>query len=122
MSMSARILMRAAIGWGDAAVPATLYFNVDHNFDRIDVDDAFSYVSKTANAADRRAAIFAIAATRDALEAGVPAQIADLPDTTSTATRFEWGNRPPAAEDLSNNYGPRRFYQYNSGNAAQAST
>ena len=100
----------------------TYYFTVIESFDRIDVDDAFSYVTANASATDRRAAIFAIAATREALEAGVPAQIADMPDTTSTATRFEWANRPPASEDLSNNYGVRRFYAYNAANVAAAQT
>jgi RHS repeat-associated protein len=98
----------------------TFYYNIVDSFDRIDVDDGFSYIDRNADAADRRAAIFAIAATRDALEASVAGQVADLPDTSSTATRFDWGNRPPSAEDLSNGFGPRRFYQFNGGNAAFA--
>ncbi|MBI1291991.1 hypothetical protein GC173_12235 [bacterium] len=97
-------------------------YSIVDNFDRIDVNDAFSYVSTTADAADRRAAIFAIAATRDALEASVAGQIADLPDVTSTATRFEWGNAPPGGEDPSSGYGARRFYAFNSGNVAAATS
>lgn len=111
------------IGTYPPGIPtARYYYAVVDSFDRIDVDDGFSYTSVTASASDRRAAIFAVAATRDALEASVPGQIADLPDTTSTATRFEWGNRPPAAEDPNNSRGVRYFYQYNSSNAAQASS
>ncbi|MGQ0532182.1 MAG: hypothetical protein ACT4OF_05760, partial [Caulobacteraceae bacterium] len=111
--------------YGDAGVPPqsrTYHYNILDNFDRIDVDDAFSYVRLNSNAADRRAAIFAIAATRDALEASVAGQLADLPDTTSTATRFEWGNRPPAAEDQNAAYGVRRFYRFTTANAALAAT
>jgi RHS repeat-associated protein len=98
----------------------TYYYNILDSFDRIDVDDGYSYTDRNADATDRRAAIFAIAATRDALEASVAGQISDLPDTSSTATRFDWGNRPPAADDLSGGFGPRRFYQFNAGNAGLA--
>lgn len=108
--------------WPANSPTARHYYNVVDAYDRVDVDDSFSYTSTTANAADRRAAIFAIAATRDALEASVPGQIADLPDTTSTATRFEWGNRPPANEDPNNSRGVRYFYQYNNANVSNAST
>lgn len=96
------------------------YFVVVDSFDRMDVDSAFSLTSKTSNAADRRAAVHAIAATSEALEGSVSAQVADLPDTSSTATRFEWGNRPPSAEDPSGNYGPRRFYRFDSSVWSQA--
>jgi len=105
---------------------AHYYYNLAEAFDRIDVDDAFSLTSTTANSIDRRAAVFAIAATRDALEGSVAAQIADLPDTVSTSVRFEWGNSPPTAEDRSNTYGsnsyygPRRFYQFSAASASLA--
>lgn len=95
------------------------YFTID-SFDRVDVDSAFSLTSKTAVAADRRAGIHSIAAAMEALEASVAGQASDLPDTSSTATRFAWGNRPPSAEDLSGGAGPRRFYDFNAGNAGQA--
>ncbi len=96
------------------------YFEVVDSFDRIDVESAFSLTSSTAVAAERRAAIHAIAATTEALEGNVVAQMADLPDSTSTATRFAWGNQPQSAEDLSGGYGPRRFYAFNQTNAGQA--
>jgi RHS repeat-associated protein len=110
--------------WAPGVIPSgggfPVYYVVQDSFDRIDVDDAFSVTNKTANSASRNAAVHAIAATTDALEGAVAGQIADLPDTSSTATRFEWGNRPPAAEDLSGGVGPRRFYRYSASNAAQA--
>ncbi|MGH8129704.1 MAG: hypothetical protein ACRES3_02500 [Steroidobacteraceae bacterium] len=94
------------------------------NFDRIDVDSSISVTSKTSDATARRAAIHAIAATTEALEGSVAAQIADLPDTNSTATRFGWGNRPPTAEDPSGASSgvPRRFYDFNSGNSSLVSS
>jgi RHS repeat-associated protein len=98
------------------------YYSIRDSFDRIDLDEGFSFTSTTANAADRRAAIYAIAATREALEGSIVGQVADLPDTTATATRFEWGNSPPAPEDPSGGYGARRFYQFTSTNASNAST
>ena len=97
--------------------PPNYIFSVAENFDRIDADTGFSVTSLTEVAADRRVAIHAIAATLDALEGSQSAQIADLPDTTSTATRFEWGNSPPAADDPSavpsGSIGPRKFYNFN---------
>jgi RHS repeat-associated protein len=101
--------------------PATLQYFPTENFDRIDADTSMSVTSTTSNASDRRVAIEAIAATMDALEGSVSAQQADLPDTTSTATRFEWANRPPGATDdpsgpSGTGIGPRVFYDFNSSN------
>jgi RHS repeat-associated protein len=97
-------------------------FAVAENFDRIDADTAFSVVSTTYNAVDRRVAIHAIAATVEALEGSASAQQSDLPDTVSTATRFEWGNQPPAADDPSGptgvSIGPRQFFDLTSSNVA----
>jgi RHS repeat-associated protein len=104
-------------GGGDG--PPVTVPTIGESYDRIDVDSAFSLTSTTANAADRRAAIHAIAATQEALEGSVAAQIADLPDTSSTATRFEWANRPPTAEDQST-LGPRKFYDFTAANSGQA--
>jgi RHS repeat-associated protein len=100
----------------------TVYYTLADGFDRFDVDDGFSFTSTTANSTDRRAAIYSIAATQEALEGSIPAQNSDLPETTSTATRFEWANSPPSDDDFSGGYGARRFYQFNSGNASQAAT
>jgi RHS repeat-associated protein len=97
--------------------PPSYIFSVAENFDRIDADTGFSVTSLTETATDRRVAIHAIAATIEALEGSQSAQIADLPDTTSTETRFEWGNSPPAADDPSGvpsgSIGPRKFYNFN---------
>jgi YD repeat-containing protein len=97
-------------------------FTISDTFDRFDIDSAFSLTSRTADAVARNAAVHAIAATGNALEGSISAQQSDLPDTGSTATRFEWGNRPPTAEDPSGSYSgtPRRFYEFTSANAAQA--
>src|SRR6185369_2996891 len=63
-----------------------------------------------------------IAATQAALEASAIAQIADVPDSSSVATRFQWGNLPPSTEDLSPSPGaPRKFYEFNASNASSAS-
>jgi RHS repeat-associated protein len=105
-----------------SGAPQHFIYSVGDNFDRLDIESAFSVTSLTEAAADRRAAIHAIAATMDALEGSQSAQIADLPDTTSTATRFEWGNNPPpapvgAADDPSG-VGPRAFLDFNSTNGS----
>jgi RHS repeat-associated protein len=84
------------------------YFVTD-SCTRIDVDTGLSFVNRAADATKRRAALLSIAATSAALEASVISQTADLPDVSSTATRFEWGNAPPTAEDPSG-AGPRRFF------------
>jgi RHS repeat-associated protein len=99
-----------------------LYWNVVDKFDRIDVDTSFSLTSKTADPAGRRAAIFAIAATSDALEGSVVNQTADLPDTVSTTTRFEWGNAPPSGEDLYGSNASRRVFTFTGGNVGYAPT
>jgi len=96
------------------------YWTVRDKFDRMDVDSAFSLTSKSADAAKRRAVILSIAATTDALEGSVVAQQADLPDTVSTATRFEWGNAPPSAEDVYGSGTGRKFLSFTSSNASQA--
>lgn len=96
------------------------YFMFVDSFDRVDVDSAFSLTSRTADGTDRRAALHAIAATWEALEGSVSAQIVDLPDVSSTATRFEWGNAPPASEDFSGGYGPRKFFQFDDSNDSSA--
>jgi RHS repeat-associated protein len=98
----------------------TYNYSVEDNFDRVDIETAYSVTSLTENANDRRVAIHAIAATLDALEGSVAAQIEDLPDTVSTATRFEWGNSPPPLEDPSG-MGSRKFYDFNSSNGGSNS-
>jgi RHS repeat-associated protein len=107
----------------NGANPPVYEFSVAENFDRIDADTGFSVISTTSNAGDRRVAIQAIAATMECLEGSVSAQQSDLPDTVSTATRFEWGNRPPPpADDPSGpsglGIGPRRFFDLTSANVA----
>lgn len=105
---------------GDPPPGPNYYYTIGDNFDRVDLEDAFSLTSTTADGQDRRAAILAIAATREALEGSVAAQSADLPDSTSTATRFEWGNAPPTAEDPASSYGVRRFYRFDDTNEHEA--
>lgn len=69
------------------------------SFDRIDIDTAFSLTSATNDATSRRAAVHAIAATLGVLEGSIAAQIADLPDTASVASRFAWANASVGHED-----------------------
>ncbi len=96
-------------------------FNVASSFDRIDVDSAISVASKTANATDRRGAIHALAATSAALEGSISAQLADVVDTSSTATRFEWANNPPvSATQNPRTLGPQKFYQFDPSTIAAA--
>lgn len=97
--------------------PPDYRFSIAENFDRIDADTGFSVISTTSDAVARRVAIHAIAATMEALEGSVSAQQSDLPDTVSTATRFEWGNAPPSTEDPSG-YGARRFFDLTSSNVS----
>jgi RHS repeat-associated protein len=104
--------------------PPVYNYSVSESFDRLDVESGFSVTSLSSNAVDRRVAIHAIAATSDALEGSVAGQSSDLPDTVSTATRFEWGNLPPAAEDPSaipsGSIGARRFFDFTSTNVSNA--
>lgn len=101
--------------------PIMPWYSIGDSYDRLDIDTGFSLTSRTSDTVARRAGIHAIAATLNALEGSVAAQIADLPDVTSTASRFAWGNAPPSGEDLAAaGTGPRRFYAFSSSNAAAA--
>jgi RHS repeat-associated protein len=93
-------------------------YSVQDNFDRLDIDTAFSLTSKTAEPNSRRAAILAIAETLDGLEGSVASQISDLPDTTSTAVRLAWGNAPPLSEDAIGGGVSRKVYEYANATAA----
>jgi RHS repeat-associated protein len=95
-------------------------FFVTDSFTRVDVDTGLSFASKTNDAAGRRATVQAIAATSAMLEGATVAQIADVPDTASTASRFEWANNPTCVtnaapywncEDPSGGT-PRNFFQF----------
>ena len=111
-------------------------FTVGDNFNRVDVDSAISLSSRTADPVARRATIQAFAATSAALEGSAGGELASLPDTSSTATRFEWGNAPPGtagnwdapltsspnAYEDPGNPGPRKFVQYTSLTASNAAT
>jgi RHS repeat-associated protein len=106
------------------------------NFNRLDVDSGLSMESRTADPAARRGAILAFAASASALEGSAGAQAADLPDSASTATRFEWGNAPPGTANnwdaptcgSANAYedpgcpGSRKFVAFTSSNASQAAS
>ncbi|TWB33312.1 RHS repeat-associated protein [Nitrospirillum viridazoti] len=97
-----------------------LYYSISDNFDRIDVESGISLTSRTADAPRRRAGLHAIAATLESLESAAVAQVSDLPDTSSTATRFSWGNAPPADGEDPSNVGGRRFYYYDNTNGSQS--
>ncbi len=126
--VSADTEIEAIPSQGTSGPPGQEYYkSIADSFDRIDVDSAISLTSTTANVLDRRAALLAIASTTEALEGSVAAQVADLPDTSSVATRFDWGNCPPAADDVVDAGAtlvraqgtPRRFYQFTMANIAQ---
>ena len=113
----------------------TLY-SVSDNFNRIDVDSGISLSSRVANQSNRDATIQAFAASSAALEGSAGSQLASLPDSASTATRFEWGNAPPGtsgnwdapspsspnAYEDPNTPGPRNFVQYSPSNASNAAS
>ena len=99
--------------------PGAFDYAVAASYTRLDVDSGISLTSKTADAVARRAALHAIAATSAALEGSIAGQMQDVPDTSSTASRFEWGNRPPSAEDPLG-AGPRGFAQFTPANGSSA--
>ena len=107
----------------DPAHP-TVGFVLPDNTDFIDVDAGVSFSSRTSDTASvpkRRGAIRSFAAAAEMLEGSIMGQQEDLPDTASTATRFEWGNRPPV-DALQNPFAipSQEFYAFNGGNAYQA--
>ncbi|HEY2070401.1 MAG TPA: RHS repeat-associated core domain-containing protein [Rhizomicrobium sp.] len=75
--------------------PALPDFFVADTYTRFDVDAGFSFTNRTSDPVQRRAAVQSIAATSSAIEGSIMAQMADVMDTSSTATRFEWANAPP---------------------------
>lgn len=107
--------------WLGVSGPGQSWYSIPDSYDRLDIDTGFSLTSRSSDAVARRAGVHAIAATINALEGSVAAQIADLPDVTSTASRFAWGNAPPSGEDhAAAGTGARRFYAFSSSNAAAA--
>jgi len=100
---------------------------ITDSFNRVDIDAGISLTSKTADNAARSAALQSEAASAAALESSIAAQMDNLPDTSSTATRFEWANTPPGTpgsldqpyEDPSG-VGPRKFLQFNAANVSAA--
>lgn len=109
--------------WLGVSGPGQSWYSIGDSYDRLDIDTGFSLTSRTSDVVARRAGVHAIAATINALEGSVAAQIADLPDVTSTASRFAWGNAPPSGEDhAAAGTGARRFYAFSSANAGAAET
>ena len=106
-------------------------YKIADTYTRFDIDTAISLTSTTSDAVARRAALQAIAATSAAIEGSIMGQMQDVPDTASTATRFEWGNAPPClnltdpnnCEDPASAPGtpnPRNFFQFLPGTAIPA--
>lgn len=91
------------------AQPPVYDYVVSDQYTALDIDTAVSLSSKTNDAAKVRAVSRAVALSAAVLEGSVVEQAQDLPDGTSTASRFAWANRPD--EDPCN-AGPRRFYNY----------
>ncbi|HEY1631884.1 MAG TPA: transglutaminase domain-containing protein, partial [Rhizomicrobium sp.] len=102
-------------------------YNIADTYTRLDIDEGMSLTSQTSDMASRNAALQAIAATSATIEGSIIAQSQDVPDTSSTATRFEWGNAPTCADpnNLKNcddpasvsGSNPRKFFQFNPGGA-----
>jgi RHS repeat-associated protein len=122
------------IAYGDDSPGKVLATNgydyfVASSYTRLDLDAGFSFTSRLASTVSRRAGIHALAATVAALEGSMSDQQQDIPDTDSTAIRFEWGNAPPCldpsnpanCEDPSG-VGPRKFFQFTAANASAASS
>lgn len=106
--------------WPPPSPTRNYNYQVDDSLDRVDIDTGFSLTSRDGDTQRRRAAIQAISTTLATLEGSVVGQVADLPDVNSTATRFEWGNAPPAGEDESQGAGARRFYRFDASNSGDA--
>lgn len=106
--------------WPPPSPTRNYNYQVDDSLDRVDIDTGFSLTSWDSDTQRRRAAIQAISTTLATLEGSVVGQVADLPDVNSTATRFEWGNAPPAGEDESQGAGARRFYRFDASNSGDA--
>ena len=106
--------------WPPPSPTRNYNYQVDDSMDRVDIDTGFSLTSWDNDTQRRRAAIQAISTTLATLEGSVVGQVADLPDVNSTATRFEWGNAPPAGEDESQGAGARRFYRFDASNSGDA--
>jgi RHS repeat-associated protein len=77
-------------------------FFVADTYTRFDMDSNFSFTNRNADAKTRRAAVQSIAATASAIEGSIMSQLQGVPDTASTATRFEWANAPPCPDGASN--------------------
>ena len=75
-------------------------YKIADTYTRFDIDSAVSLTSMVSDPSARRAALQAIAATSSAIEGSIMAQMQDVPDTASTATRFEWGNAPTCASTV----------------------
>jgi len=73
------------------------YFVAD-TYARFDIDSGLSFTNRTSDPVARRAAVQSIAATAAAIEGSMMMQLADVVDTSSTATRFEWANAPPCPD------------------------
>lgn len=93
---------------------------ITDSYDRLDAETGFSLTNVAADATVRRGAVLSAANAIAALKGSVSGQVSDLPDVSSVATRFQWGNAPPAAEDGAGG-APRAFYEYaNTTQAGQA--
>ncbi|HEY1632399.1 MAG TPA: RHS repeat-associated core domain-containing protein [Rhizomicrobium sp.] len=77
------------------------YFIAD-TYTRFDIDSGLSFTNRVSDAVQRRAAVQSIAATAAAIEGSMMMQLADVVDTSSTATRFEWANAPPCPDGTGN--------------------
>ena len=82
----------------------------------VDVETSFGLIQRTGDAATRRAALHAIAATSALLEGGVLEQLTGTPDAASSVRRLAWGNRPESGETPST--ASRKAYRYQTSDAS----
>ncbi|MGH7179491.1 MAG: hypothetical protein ACREJC_19095, partial [Tepidisphaeraceae bacterium] len=79
------------VGYSSQLPPPNRYWIKDTAI-RVDVDSGISITSKTDDANARRGMIHSTVLAANALEASLLEQMLDLPESSSTATRFAWAN------------------------------
>jgi RHS repeat-associated protein len=105
-------------GVGQALTTSTAGYNIQDETSVVDVESSYGVISRASDAANRRAAIHAIALTGATLEGSVLEQLNGTPDAASTANRFAWDNTPEAGETP--NISARKFVGLDASSAVKA--
>jgi RHS repeat-associated protein len=96
------------------------YFGILDQFTSLDVDTSVSITSVTDDVNRGNAIARSVALSAATLEASVIEQTQDMPDTSSTTTRFAWANRPDQDPCFSTT-SPRRFFDFTGSNSTSRS-